>query len=211
MAVIELFTNATFADDPLSLMIGGGPDYSKRENGFDGFRHAPPHVLSQSYSFAAPVEALAVTQTVQGITPKFILAATSAGQLVQLDKRFLDPRRPIVPGGPQKMSAEDREEGLVPYGPSLGGISPLTIATHKHAIARPRAISVAPTNLESTSLAFVIGLDLFMARVAPAREFDRLNEDFNYAGLILATLGLAVGSYVTGWLADMKEVKRAWK
>jgi hypothetical protein len=36
-------------------------------------------------------------------------------------------------------------------------------------------------------------------------------EDFNYAGLILATLGLAVGSYVTGWLADMKEVKRAWK
>jgi hypothetical protein len=35
-----------------------------------------------------------------------ILAATSAGQLVQLDKRFLDPRRPIVPGGPQEMSAE---------------------------------------------------------------------------------------------------------
>ena len=101
---------------------------------------------------------------------------------------------------------------MVPYGPSLGGISPLTVlATHKHAIARPRAITVAPTNLESTSLAFVIGLDLFMARVAPAREFDRLNEDFNYAGLILATLGLAVGSYVTGWLADMKEVKRAWK
>ena len=41
MAVIELFTNATFADDPLSLMLGGGPGYSKRENGFDGFRHAP--------------------------------------------------------------------------------------------------------------------------------------------------------------------------
>jgi hypothetical protein len=37
MAVIELFTNALFPDDPLSLMIGG-PDYSMRENGFDGFR-----------------------------------------------------------------------------------------------------------------------------------------------------------------------------
>jgi hypothetical protein len=49
------------------------PDYSKRENGFDGFRHGPPHVLSQSYSFAAPVEALAVTQTVHGITPKYVL------------------------------------------------------------------------------------------------------------------------------------------
>ena len=28
MAVIELFTNATFADDPLSLQFGGGPDCS---------------------------------------------------------------------------------------------------------------------------------------------------------------------------------------
>jgi hypothetical protein len=37
MAVIELFTNALFPDDPLSLMIGG-PDYSMRVNGFDGFR-----------------------------------------------------------------------------------------------------------------------------------------------------------------------------
>ena len=29
--------DALFPDDPLSLMIGG-PDYSMRENGFDGFR-----------------------------------------------------------------------------------------------------------------------------------------------------------------------------
>ena len=69
----NLACNLASQDDPLSLMIGGGPDYSKRENGFDGFRHAPPHVLSQSCSFAAPVEALAVTQTVQGITPKYVL------------------------------------------------------------------------------------------------------------------------------------------
>jgi len=51
MAVIELFTNALFPDDPLSLMIGG-PDYSMRENGFDGFRevscfrHTPQTALS---------------------------------------------------------------------------------------------------------------------------------------------------------------------
>jgi len=70
MAVIELFTNATFAvrlsppisaqsrlqsrpnlgcnlasqDDPLSLMIRGGPDYSKRENGFDGSRAFVTHL-----------------------------------------------------------------------------------------------------------------------------------------------------------------------
>jgi len=211
MAVVELFTNSTNADDPVSLMLGGAPDYAVRENGFDAFAQAQPHVLSQSYAFAAPIQALAVTQTVQGITPKFVLVATTAGQLLLLDKRFLDPRRPHVPGGPAKMSVADKEEGLIPYGPSLGGISPLSVATHRHTIARPRTIIAAPTNLESTSLAFVIGLDLFMSRVAPAREFDRLNEDFNYMALILAIMGLAVGTYVSGCLSDRKDLKRAWK
>jgi len=211
MAVVELFTNSTFADDPVSLMLGGAPDYAVRENGFDAFSRQPPHALSQSYAFSAPVEALAVTQTIQGITPKFVLVGTTAGQLVLLDKRFLDPRRPVVPGGPAKMSAADKEEGLVPYGPSLGGISPLTVVSHKHTLARPRAITASPTNLESTSLAFVMGLDLFMARVAPVRSFDLLNEDFNYVALVGAIIGLTVGTYASGYLSDRKDLKRAWK
>eukprot|EP00965_Chrysotila_dentata_P230490 6197805-Pleurochrysis_carterae.AAC.3 len=38
------------------------------------------------------------------------------------------------------MSAADREEGLVPYSPSLGAINPLTIVSHRHHIARPRKV-----------------------------------------------------------------------
>jgi len=211
MAVTELFTNTSVADDPVALLLGGGPDYSLRENSFDAFVHAPPHVLSQGYAFGAPVEAMAVTQTVAGITPKFVLVATVAGQMVLLDKRFLDPRRPIVPGGPQKMSTADREEGLVPYGPSLGGISPLAVVSHKHTIARPRSFVVAPTYLESTSLALMIGLDLFMTRVAPAREFDRLNEDFNYVALVCATIALTAATLGSGWYSNRKDLARAWK
>ena len=165
-----------------------------------------------SYAYSASVEALGVSQTIQGITPKFVLVATTAGHLALLDKRFLDPRRPLVPGGqPAKMSASDKEEGLVPYSPSLGGIPPLTIATHKHTIARPRAISTSPTNLESTSLALVKGLDLFMTRVAPAREFDRLNEDFNYVALVAAIIFLTVATFASGWYANQKDLTRAWK
>jgi hypothetical protein len=211
MAVAELFTNASFADDPLSLIVGGGPDYSLRENGLDGFTHPLPHVMSQGYAFGAPLAALAVTQTVAGMTPKTVLAASKAGQLVLLDKRFLDPRRPLVPGGPQKMSAADREEGLVPYGPSLGGISPLSVISHKHAVARPRMISASPTSLESTSLVLLTGVDLFMTRVAPAREFDRLNEDFNYVGLVLSIVVLTAMTLMTGWYSDRKDLSRAWK
>lgn len=144
------------------------------------------------------------------------------------------------------MSTADREEGLVPYGPSLGGISPLSVASHVHAIARPRRILAAPTYLESTSLALVyapsvgrtrrlpcsqprrllhplllhlaaprrarrLGLDLFMTRVAPAREFDRLNEDFNYVALVAATMGLIAATLGSGWYSNRKDLARAWK
>jgi len=40
---------------------------------------------------------------------RFILATTSAGQLVQLDKRFLDPRRPMFRAAPRKCPLEDRD------------------------------------------------------------------------------------------------------
>ena len=210
MAVAELFTNTTVGADPLSLLLGGAPDYTQRENGFDGYSAPPPHVLAQGYAFSAPVNALAVTQTIAGITPKFVLVATAAGQFVLLDKRFLDPRRPVV-SDPKKMSAADREEGLVPYGPSLGGISPLSVASHKHTIARPRSIVCGTTLLESTTLAVVHGLDLFMTRVAPAREFDRLNEDFNYVALVGAIILLAVATVGTEWYSTRKDLARAWK
>ena len=211
MAVAELFVNTTISDDPLRLLLGGAPDYSLRENQFDGYSHPPPHVLSQGYAFSAPVNTLAVTQTIAGITPKFVLVATTAGQLVLLDKRFLDPRRPIVPGGPQKMSAADREEGLVPYGPSLGGISPLSVVSHRHTVARPRSIVCGTTLLESTTLAIVHGVDLFMTRVAPAREFDRLNEDFNYPALVGAIILLVAATFATEWYSQRKDLARAWK
>jgi len=151
-----------------------------------------------------------VTQTIAGITPKFILVATAAGQFYNLDKRFIDPRRPLV-ANPSKMSNADKEEGLVPYGPSLGGISPLAVASHKHTIARPRSIAVGITHLESTTLAIVHGLDLFMTRVAPAREFDRLNEDFNYVALIGAIVLLTVATLGSGWYSTHKDLARAWK
>ena len=145
-----------------------------------------------------------------GITPKNVLVATSAGQLAYFDKRLLDPRRPHV-ANPQKMSQADREEGLVPYMPSLGGINPLTVLSHRHALKRPRSIVTSPTTLESTSLVLVLGLDLFLSRVAPAKEFDRLNEDFNYIALVGATIFLIVATIGSGWFTGRKDLARAWK
>mmetsp|Transcript_51469 Transcript_51469/g.90875 ORF Transcript_51469/g.90875 Transcript_51469/m.90875 type:complete len:110 (+) Transcript_51469:3-332(+) len=109
------------------------------------------------------------------------------------------------------MTQADREEGLVPYMPSLGGINPLTVLSHRHAIKQPRMIVCAPTMLESTSLVFVIGLDLFLSRVAPAKEFDRLNEDFNFVALVGATVFLVVATVGSGWFANRKDLARQWR
>ena len=48
-------------------------------------------------------------------------------------------------------------------------------------------------------------------RVAPAREFDRLNEDFNYLALVCAILLLTVGTVGSGWWSNRKDLARAWK
>jgi ER membrane protein complex subunit 1 len=57
----------------------------------------------------------------------------------------------------------------------------------------------------------VIGLDLFLSRVAPAKEFDRLNEDFNFVALVGATVFLTVATVGSGWFSNRKELARAWR
>jgi hypothetical protein len=53
-----------------------------------------------------------------------------ARQVLALEKRFLDPRRPTKP------TKTDREEGLVPYHPSLP-IIPHHIITTNHQVRGP--------------------------------------------------------------------------
>ena len=77
MGVVELFTNSTAPSDPISLLLGGAPDYSLRENGFDSYGAPAPRPLSQAYGFSAAVATLGVTQTIAGLTPKHVLVGTS--------------------------------------------------------------------------------------------------------------------------------------
>jgi ER membrane protein complex subunit 1 len=68
----------------------------------------------------------------------------------------------------------------------------------------------APSLLESTSLVFAYGLDLFFTRVAPSKTFDVLNEDFNKAQLILTVTGLAVAIAVTKPMVRRKRLREKW-
>jgi len=164
MTATELYSNSTLTDDPVGLLLGGPLDYTDRTNMFDAFAPAAaqPHVLSQTYAFGTGVAAMGVTLTAAGLTSKSVILATTAGQLVAINKNLLDPRRPLV--HPSKMRQQDREEGLIPYTSTLGGVNPLTVLTHRHTVARPAHVLTAPTTLESTSLVVGVGLESMVKR-----------------------------------------------
>lgn len=106
----KIFLNEAFDDD---------------RKKFTSFAANKPHVISQSYVFPRTVTAMGVTRTQAGITTREILCNLGdkdthiivglvSGQLYGLNKRFLDPRRPMG-----KLSSDDKEEGLIMYRPSL--------------------------------------------------------------------------------------------
>ena len=88
-----------------------------------------------------------------------------------------------------------------PLGCARRGIGPAQ--THES----PRDIALSQSEpLFSTS-----GLDLFLTRTAPAREFDRLNDDFNYVALVGAILFLIVTTFGSGWYSKRRDLLAAWR
>ncbi|XP_022131901.1 ER membrane protein complex subunit 1 isoform X2 [Momordica charantia] len=168
--------------------------------------YSRPEILakSQSYFFTHSVKAISVTSTSKGITSKQLLIGTINDQILALDKRYLDPRRSINP------SQAEREEGVIPLTDSLP-IIPQTYATHALQVEGLRGVVTLPAKLESTTLAFAYGVDLFFTRITPSRTYDSLTEDFSYALLLLTIVALVVAIFVTWGLSERKELQDKWK
>ncbi|KAG9456106.1 hypothetical protein H6P81_000614 [Aristolochia fimbriata] len=161
-------------------------------------------VKSQTYFFSHSVRTMAVTSTAKGITSKQLLIGTIGDQVLALDKRYLDPRR-----SPNPTQAE-REEGIIPLTDSLP-IIPQSYVTHSLQVEGLRGIVTVPATLESTSLVFSYGVDLFFTRVAPSRTYDSLTEDFSYALLLITIFALVVAIFVTWVLSEKKELREKWR
>lgn len=159
---------------------------------------------SQSYFFTHSVKAISVTSTSKGITSKQLLIGTINDQILALDKRYLDPRRSINP------SQAEREEGVIPLTDSLP-IIPQTYATHALQVEGLRGIVTIPAKLESTTLAFAYGVDLFFTRITPSRTYDSLTEDFSYALLLITIVALVIAIIATWVLSERKELQDKWK
>jgi hypothetical protein len=74
-----------------------------------------------------------------------------------------------------------------------------------------RAVSVSPTVLESTTLVFCYGSDLFFTRISPALHFDSLQSDFSYGLLVVALLALTIGTWFAGYSSQQAMLKAKWQ
>lgn len=144
---------------------------------------------------------------------------------------MLDPRRPL--GAP---SAEDREEGLIPYKVSAE-YNPKDVASYflqvkskfpfylisliislrtniklfVLKISGIQKIVSSSSHLESTSLVCAYGQDIFFTQRTPSKAFDVLSEDFSRGGLVATIVGLVIGIIVSRSMVARKKIKDSWR
>lgn len=161
-------------------------------------------VFEQSYVFPHGISAIATTSTKFGISSKDAIIATTNNKVQSFSRRLLNPRRPS-----QKPTSEEVEEQLMQYDPLLPD-DPRRVLSHTYEVANIRRIITSPALLESTSLVFAFGLDMFLSRVAPSKTFDVLDENFNKAQLVFTVLGLAAAIGITKPIVRNKKLREKW-
>ncbi|KAI1297454.1 hypothetical protein EDD11_007123 [Mortierella claussenii] len=170
---------------------------------FSSFTAERPHVIAQSFPFPHTATAIGVTSTKAGISAKDILFGLSRQSVMALNKRFLDPRRPV-----SAPTAMEKEEMLIPY--SAISDDPRLFLSYDLEVAGVKKIATAPTLLESTTVVVAHGLDIFVTRHAPSKTFDILNDDFSKSQLMLTIVVLIVVLFVTAPMMQNKMLRELW-
>jgi len=215
ITVIELF-QAKADDGPWDILFGGkdAGNHTKSAHHLE-----MPVPLQQTYIFPAGVTSMGVTATLQGITPRSIMMALTTEHIFRVSKDMLNPRRPYTTAGSigdkdkapiPSQFAPTKEELLPPYMPVLP-LNPNDVLTYYNSMGQVAGIKSSPTALESTSLVFCYGLDLFFGPVQTAKAYDVLSPGFNY-NLLYASVGIVIVLYiVTSYWAEYKALQDRWK
>ena len=203
------FTADAFGDTPKGhqLVIGelfeslipndrgaltGKSNYSSLEN------VAEPFTLTQSYQIPGPISKLGVTQTRQGITSRQILAVLpDSHAIVGIPYGAVDPRRPVG----RDPTKDEQMEGLVKYSPTIE-FDPKWYLNHQREVVGIKDIVTSPASIESTSLVFAYGLDIFGTRLSPSFSFDILGKDFNKFQMLATVAALAVATLLVAPLVS---------
>lgn len=157
-----------------------------------------PFTLVLNFQIPEAISKLAVTQTQQGITSRQLLAvlADSDG-IVGIPYGAVDPRRPVN----REPTKDEQAEGLMRYGPVID-FDPKWYLNHQREVLGIENIVTSPALIESTSIVFAYGLDIFGTRLSPSFSFDILGKDFNKFQMLATVAALAVATFVVAPLVS---------
>ncbi|WPH03238.1 Hypothetical protein R9X50_00611500 [Acrodontium crateriforme] len=168
---------------------------------------AHPHTLINTYQIPEAISKLAVTRTRQGITSRQLLAVVAdSDAIVGIPYNALDPRRPVN----RDPTKDEQMEGLVRYNPVIE-FDPKWYLNHQREVIGIKDVITAPATIESTSLVFAYGLDIFGTRLSPSFSFDILGKDFNKFQMLATVAALAVLTFVVAPLVNRKQVDQRWQ
>ncbi|KAF2433524.1 DUF1620-domain-containing protein [Tothia fuscella] len=185
--------------------LGASANYSSLQpsNGVAG----SPHVNSLSYHIPEEISHMAVSQTRQGITSRMLMVTLpESNSIVGLPLGVLDPRRPVG----RDPTAMEQSEGLNRYTPVLE-FHPQWYLNHKREVFGIDKIITEPAVLESTSLVFAYGLDVFGTRVTPSFSFDVLGKDFNKLQMLATVVALFFAVVVVAPIVQKKQINTRWQ
>ncbi|KAF2843076.1 DUF1620-domain-containing protein [Patellaria atrata CBS 101060] len=166
-----------------------------------------PHVLTQTYHIPERISHMAVTHTRQGITSRQLLATLpGSNSIVGIPKQVIDPRRPVG----RDATAQESSEGLTKYLPYID-FDPKWYLNHKRELLGIENVITSPSLLESTSLVFAYGIDVFGTRVSPSFSFDILGKGFNKIQMVSTVAALAIGVLFVAPLVKRKQINAQWQ
>ena len=162
--------------------------------------------LAQGYIVDFDVTAASVSKTLYSFTSKQVLFASSSGRIFGINHQFTSARRP----DPENITNTHREQLLLPYSMQLHP-GPANLVSSNYTVEGITAIRTAPTYVESSSLVFAFGHDMFFTVTTPSKAFDIMDSDFNYPALVFTVLAVIGATLTLKILAERKELNAMWK
>ncbi|EGY21120.1 hypothetical protein VD0002_g8647 [Verticillium dahliae] len=187
--------------------LGSAANFSSIETVDEPTGAPVPFLVSQAWVLSAPIVALAVTQTRQGITNRQLLGyQPETHGIAGLPRQVLEPRRTV---GRDPTAQEVEAEGLIRYTPVIE-VDPRQVITHQRDVIGVKDIMATPALLESTTLVFAYGIDIFGTRLAPSLSFDILGKGFDKVTLIGTVLALVAGVAALKPIVRRKQTDLRW-
>jgi len=102
------------------------------------------------------------------------------------------------------------QSATIPARPPALEIDPRSVLNHKRELLGITDIVTTPAQLESTSIIFAYGGDLFGTRVTPSMPFDVLGKGFSKIQLLGTILALGVGVGFVAPMVRRKQINQRW-